>query len=256
MKKSILTLAFLIFAAGNSLAQQEGSITITSIPEDCWVRIDSVLVGKTPIFELPLAAGEHLIEVYPPEKGVWNIEEQIYRPIIHAGEESSIDVLFSSPVFINSVPYGANLFSDTTFFGVTPLYIGFEENQGNLFRLEKQGYKPYEFLLQENQAILARMEQGADYVEGMPNSRFLGFVSKKHLKSKFSLLALTVATHWASFYFKNKADDWHREYLTSSDPQDMQNAANKTQQFDTLSTVTLGASYVSLAGLIYMVIWK
>ena len=237
-------------------AQDKGRISITSQPENCWVRVDSVLIGKTPVIDLGLDAGQHLVEVYPPEKGVWNLEEQIYRPVIKAYEEIAINVIFSSPVFVNSVPYGAELFSDTTLFGVTPLYLAFEENQGRLFRLMKEGYKPYEFLLKENQSILARMERGDDYVEDMPNSQLFGFVSKKHLKSKFSLLALTVATHWASFYFKNKADDYHQQYLTSSDPREMQDAANKTQRFDTLSTITLAASYVSLTGLIYMVIWK
>ncbi len=248
----ILFFVLLSFAA----AQDKGTISIISEPEGCWVRIDSVLVGKTPIASLELDVGEHLVEVFPPEKGVWNIEERIYHSNIEAYRETSINVVFSSPVFVNSVPYGATLLSDTTIFGVTPLYIAFEDNQGKLFRLEKMGYKPYEFLLKENQSILARLEKGDDYVEDIPNEQLLGFVSKRHLKSKFSLLALTVATHWASFYFKNKADDAHDDYLAASNPQQKQNAQDRTQRFDTLSTITLGTSFVSLAGLIYMVIWK
>jgi hypothetical protein len=233
-----------------------GTISVVSEPESCWVRIDSVLVGKTPLNELDLEAGEHLVEVYPPQQGIWNLQERFFRPVIKAGEHTSLKVVFQPPVFINSIPYGAQLWSDTTRFGLTPLYIPFEENRGRLFKLLKEGYKPYEFILKENQSILARMERGKDYMDDESDPRLLGFVSKKHLKSKFTLLALTVATHWTSFYFKNKADDYHQEYLTSSDPQEIQEAWDKTQKYDTLSSITLGISYASLAGLIYMVIWK
>ena len=69
-------------------------------------------------------------------------------------------------------------------------------------------------------------------------------------------LALTVASHWASFYFKNKADDRFEQYEAAADPTLSQQYWDETQRFDLLSEVTLGISYASLAGFIYMVVWK
>ena len=237
-------------------SQEKGTISISSEPAGCWVKIDSVLVGKTPLDEFELDPGQHLIQVYPPNKGVWNLQEKIVDVSIRAGSNAPLNVVFSSPVFINSVPYGAQLFTENISMGFTPLYLPFEENAGKQFRLEKKGYRPYLFTLTSNQSIIAQLEGENGFVKDREKPRLLGFLPRTHLKSKFTLLAVSIAAHWASFYFKNIADQNYEKYQQTADPALMDQYWKQTQKYDKLSEVSLGVSFASLAGLIYFVIWK
>ncbi len=251
---SILMLPIFLFTT-LLLGQQKGTVTIVSKPEKCWVRIDSVLVGKTPIQQFSLAPGEHTIQVFPNNNGIWNVQERIFHLTIKAHHDTTIDALFSRPVYINSVPFGANLLYDSTNIGRTPLYIPFEENKGKQFELVKTGYKPYFFTLDTTHSIFARLEP-EEATTKVSKPQLLGFIPKRRLKSKFTLLALTVAAHWASFYFKNQADENFDRYNRTTNPKLMDRYWNRTRKFDRLSAISLGVSYASLAGLAYMVIWK
>ncbi len=246
----------LLFVINLLHANEKGTLTVASEPEQCWVRIDSVLVGKTPLRNLELPVGEHIVIVYPPQNGLWNIEEKTYNISISNDSPTDLNAVFRNPVFINTMPYGATLFSDTTNFGNTPLYLSFEENRGKSFRLIKNGYKPYEFRLTSPASILAELEQDANYRKETPKPQLLGLIRRSHLKSKFTLLAASVASSWASFILKNKANKNFDKYEASSDPVQIDKFWNNTKKYDRLSDITLGISYASLAGLIYMVIWK
>ncbi len=246
----------LLFVINFLYANDKGVLTVMSEPEQCWVRIDSVLVGKTPLENLELHVGDHTVTIYPPQKGLWNIEEKTYHISISKESPANLNAIFSNPVYINTMPFGATLFSDTTNYGNTPLYLPFEKNKGKSFRLVKNGYKPYEFRLTTPASILAELEQDANYSEEKAKPQLLGLIPRRHVKSKFTLLAVSVATHWASFYFKNRANNNFEKYEASSDPVQTEKFWNSTKKYDRLSDITLGISYASLAGLIYMVIWK
>lgn len=256
MKLPRLLLLLLAIISPALPAGDDGTISIISQPPACWVRIDSVLAGRTPLECFPLNPGVHTIQVYPPEQGIWNLQEKVFEVTIAAQQDTVLEVVFSAPVYINSVPYGAQLLGDAGLLGITPLYLPFEENQGKQFRLEKSGYKPYRFSLNSRESVLAYLEKDKKYPAVDNNPEFLGFISKKHLKSKFSLLALSVASHWASFYFKNLADSNYDNYRQSADPARIDYYWDRTKKFDRYSEISLAVSYASLAGLMYLVIWK
>lgn len=254
----LLRLILLLFAGflPAILAAESGTISIISRPPGCWVRIDSVLAGKTPLECFPLNPGTHTLQVYPPDQGIWNLQEKVFEITIQAQEDTVLEVVFSAPVFINSVPYGAQLSGEAGLLGITPLYLPFEENRGKQFRLEKAGYKPYRFSLNSREPVLAYLEKDKKYAVSNHTEELFGLISKKHLKSKFSLLALSVASHWASFYFKNLADSNYENYRQSADPVRIEYYWDRTKKFDRYSEISLAVSYASLAGLIYLVIWK
>lgn len=236
---------------------QNGKISINSSPTESWVRIDSVLVGKTPLTDIQVEAGSHLIDISPPKGGIWNYEDKHLKISISENQDTTFNIIFSKPVFINSVPYGAHLKSDQEYIGITPLYLPFENNQGTSFEIIKEGYEPYIFVLNTPDPILAKLKKNEGYIELQKKKpQLFGLVPKKHVKSKFTLLAVTVATHWASFYFKNVADDRFDKYLKTADPQLMNKYWDETHKYDRLSEITLGVSYTALAGLIYLVIWN
>lgn len=254
----LLPVYLFLFVSTIGMAQEPrfGSISVSSQPVECWVKVDSLLVGKTPLSSHQVAPGRHLVQVFPPQSGIWNLQERTYEINLSAGEDTSIVALFSKPVLINSIPYGAYLFADTTRLGMTPVYIPFAEYRGQTLLLRKPGFKDYTFTLSKEQSLLARLEGNPDAPENREKPQLLGFIPRTHLKSKFTLLAITAATHWASFYFKNVADSNYDKYRRTADPQQREQFWNRTQKFDRFSEISLGVSYASLAGLIYMIIWK
>ncbi len=254
--KAILKWNLFILLFVQTIFAQNGKISINSSQAGSWVRIDSILIGKTPLTEIQIEPGEHQIHIAPPKSGIWNYEDKYFEIFIRENQDTTVNIHFSKPVFINSIPYGAHLKSEQEYIGITPLYLPFENNQGNSFQMIKEGFEPYHFVLAEPEPILAKLQKKEGYVkQEKKKPQLFGFLPKKHVKSKFTLLALTVATHWASFYFKNVADEKYNDYLQTADPQLMDKYWDQTRKYDRLSEITLGVSYVSLAGLIYLVIW-
>ena len=250
--KWIVLLLFLVQFA----MAQNGRVSIQSSPSDSWVRIDSILVGKTPLSDIQLQPGTHLIHIAPPKGGVWNYEDKYVEINLSANQDTTLTVTFQKPVYINSVPYGAHLKSETEHIGITPLYLPFEANHGSTFKLIKEGFEPYSFVLDKPDPIMAWLQKKEGYVEPEKKKpQLLGFLPKQNVKSKFTLLALTVATHWASFYFKNVADDKYDNYKNTADPELMDKYWDETRKYDRLSDISLGVSYAALTGLIYMVVW-
>jgi hypothetical protein len=236
---------------------QNGKISVTSSPSGSWIRVDSILVGKTPIMDIQVQAGEHTIDVAPPKGGVWNYEDKHFEVFIKEDQDTTLNISFAKPVFINSNPYGAHLKTDRDYIGITPLYLSFDNNRGTSFEIVKEGYEPFKFVLDTPDPIHAKLKKSKGYIEQQREKpQLLGLLPKKHVKSKFTLLAVTVATHWASFYFKNVADEKYDKYLQTADPQLMDKYWDETRKYDRISEITLGVSYTALAGLIYLVIWK
>lgn len=256
MKYRIWSILIGLLISFSLFSQEKGSISVSSDPVGCWVRVDSILVGKTPLNNFALAAGSHVIQVYPPNNGVWNLQERVLEVSVISNQDTPLKVVFSSPVFINSIPYGAQLFNNETPLGFAPLYLSFEENKGKRFRLEKEGYKPFAFTLTSNESIIAELEKASNFKDEKERARLLGFIPKRNLKSKFTLLAISIATNWASFYFKNVADNNFERYQQTADPRLMDHYWKQTQKYDRFSEIALGVSVASLAGLIYFVIWK
>jgi len=254
--KTIFKLNLLILLLVQPVLAQNAKISISSRPSQSWVRIDSILVGRTPLTDIQVDAGYHLIHVAPPKGGVWNYEDKYVEVAVAENQDTTLSIMFDRPVFINSIPYGAHLKTDYEHIGITPLYVPFESNSGASFQIIKEGYEPYHFVLDKPQPIIAKLKRKEGYTEQEKKKpSFFGLMPKKHVKSKFTLLALTVATHWTSFYLKNLADQKYDDYLRTADPQLMNKYWDETRKYDRLSEISLGVSYVALTGLIYMVIW-
>jgi hypothetical protein len=248
-------LLIIVFAT-QLFSQTSSKLSIFSQPKGCWVRIDSVLVGKTPLLELELLPGRHIVLVYPPQNGIWNIENQQYSIEVKPGQSKTLQAVFQPQVYINTSPYGAAIYSDTAFIGKTPIYLPFEKVRGKSFTIQKDGYKPQSFIIDTPLPRFFQLEKDKSFIAEKHKPDFLGVIPKQHLKSKFTLLALSVVSHWTAFYLKNIADDNFRNYQRATDQQNIKRYWDQTQKYDRLSDISLGISYASLAGLIYLVVWK
>jgi hypothetical protein len=238
-------------------SQEEATfISIYSSPSKIQIRLNSVILGTTPMERISIKPGSHLIEAVANNPGIWNHTNVIKRFNIYAGQDTTIFIQFTRGVKINSLPFNAKLISDKGLLGSTPLTIPFEENLGKEFHLEKPGYKTYTFLLEDPQSKLFTMQKIELKSSSDESQSFTHSLFRTRTKSKFLFLTGTVAAHWLAFYFKNLADDNFEKYLTTGNPNLMSKYWNNTQKFDRYSNISLGISYAFLGGLIYTVLWR
>ncbi|RMF61023.1 MAG: hypothetical protein D6743_14080, partial [Calditrichaeota bacterium] len=189
-------------------------------------------------------------------EGEWSLSEKDFQVRIAPGDTTRLQVTFRPPVLINSVPYGAEVWADSMLLGTTPCYLQFETFRGRLLQFRKTGFTTAELHLVDDHPITVFLKAtDVTAAAQVHKPRLLGFLPRERIKSKFALLALTVGTHWAAFYFKNIADSHYEKYLHTADPRLIRHHWKATRKYDRLSDASLLVSYLSLSGLIYMVIW-
>jgi hypothetical protein len=253
--KNLIIIITLIFCFSGFTQSRTSLLSIHSNPDSIDIRLDSVLIGKTPLEKLEIKPGSHLIEVVSPDPGLWNSNNQIIRFSVPAESDTTIIVKLMHPVKINSIPYHAELFQDYSSLGSTPVTIMFEQYRGKELRLEKNGFETKTFTLSEPKSFLFKLEPIKLAKVDEESGSFMHSMLHTKMKSKFLLLTGTVVTNWLAFYLKNLADENYEKYQTTGNPQLMNTYWNKTQKYDRLSDISIGISYAFLGGLIFTVIW-
>ncbi|MFZ0391222.1 MAG: PEGA domain-containing protein [Calditrichia bacterium] len=244
-------LAFICLTVLTASAEDMAVITLNTTPPGVRVRLDSVLVGTSPLRQYPVQPGNHRLEVLSPFTGLWNIQNIVKEFSIKSGHDTTIHIRFPHPVKINSVPYNASLMHNHSELGRTPLTIPFENNQGKEFRLEKKGYQSRQFTLNSHSPVLLTLQPLDPDIATDKSANFTHKLMHTKLRTKFLFLTGTVATHWLAFYIKNVADDKYNRYSATSNPALMNKYWDETRKFDRYSDITLGVSYVLLSGLLY-----
>ncbi|HFE63220.1 MAG TPA: hypothetical protein ENK14_02245 [Caldithrix sp.] len=254
--KIIAILCIMLIAASVSAGEKTAQVSIFSKPTNVSIRLDSVIIGRTPLTGLKVKPGTHRAEALAPDDGLWNESNQVKIFSVKAGQDIILRFRFGKTVSINSIPYQAHLFWNNQKLGLTPLFLPFEENRGKRFRLEKKGFRSLTFKLERQQPYIYKLEpltlsQPEDEHISLARSLF-----HKRLKSKVLLLGGSVIAHWLAFYLKNIADDNYNRYISASDPRLINKYWNNTQKYDRYSDISLGISYALLGGLIYMVVLR
>lgn len=255
MKKLIL-IAIILSAFIANAQENTAKITIYAIPDQVQVRVNSVLVGKTPIIDYEVESGYNIIEAISDETGIWNNHNIIQEIFIAAGRDTTIHIKFPKMVKINSIPFDAKLMVNDQFMGVTPVSVDFDRYRGKEFLIEKTNYKSFRFFLEDPKSKLYTLEPLDIAALEEENTSFTYGLFHSRMKTKFLFLSGTVVTHWLAFYFKNLADSNFEKYTNTGNPALMQKYWNNTQRYDRWSDITLGVSYAFLGGLIYTVLWR
>jgi len=235
-------------------AQEETAhITIYSSLKNIRIRLNSILIGETPIEKLAIKPGHYTIEAISNEEGLWNTSNVSKDIFITTGQDTSIFMQFPNMVKINSVPFHAKLLQENNFLGLTPASVDYETYRGKTFTLEKSGFKSQSFVLKRTDPRMFTLEP-LKISAAEENNSFSYSLIHSRLKTKFVFLTGTVITHWLAFYFKNVADDNFEKYNMTGNPALIKKYWDNTQKYDRWSDISLGVSYVLLGGLIYTVI--
>jgi hypothetical protein len=256
MMKTIIILSLLLQATLLWSQQDSAQLSILATPQNVEVRLNSVVLGSTPLLNLQLSPGIYQLEAIAVEPGMWyntNISKEIQ---LHSGQDTTIYFQFPIMVKINSIPFHSQLLHENHLIGLTPIFIDFDKFQGKELSLENTGYKSSHFILTTSQSQLVTLEPIKLTEYGEENNSFTYSLFHTRIKSKFLFLTGSVVSHWLAFYFKNLADDNYSRYMTTGNPQLMQRYWDNTQKYDRWSDISLGVSYACLGGLIYTVLWR
>ena len=154
---AIATLIFVVLSVAYSPRSSSGNgiLTIRTEPEDLAVLIDDAVLGKTPLENISIKSGQHLVSIGD------NWKEQI---LIAKGYESVIIRNFSygvkmatgysigyevvgnifgkpTQLVITSTPSNSNVFQGETTLGSTPLLITKDQFTDQPLRIVKDGYE-------------------------------------------------------------------------------------------------------------------
>ncbi len=256
MKNIWVVILFSLVSISGWSQENPVCLSIFSVPSGVQIRLNSVLIGNTPLTKLSVKPGKYSIEAVARDAGIWNMRNVQQEVFIEGGGDTSITIQFPRLIKINSIPFHAKLLQDNHLVGLTPVVVDLKTYRGKDFTLEKTGYETTRFTLTDQSPppfVMQPLDQTALKLE---RHSFTHDLFHSRFRTKFLFVTGTVVTHWMSFYFKNLADDNYDKYLTTANPALMNKYWDNTQKYDQLSEFTLGISYAFLGGLIYTVLWR
>lgn len=247
----IFQLSYLVVCWSQS---ESAHLSVFSTPQNITVRLNSIILGTTPLQDIYVEPGKYQIEAIVTKPGIWYNHNIVKEIQLRAGQDTTIYFQIPSLVKINSIPFHARLLQENHFIGLTPLFIDFNQFQGKELSLEKTGFKSVRFVLSSDRPQVYTLDPIVLAVSSEEHHSFLNSLFRSRLKTKFILLGGTVASHWLAFYFKNLADVNYNSYLKTGNPQQMQKYWDNTQKYDRWSDISIAVSYTFLGGLIYTVL--
>ncbi len=261
--KRLCVLALLICGTGSLLmaaepgdstaAQRADSsgfsvLTVESALPGVRVFVDSTLVGETPVGEIRISAGTHVLRFVHPDYRNWLHAVLVDTVAVHPGDRVHEVAAFPSVLSVNSEPYAASVVWNDSVIGETPLRLAHPPASGSL-SVSKPGYDtatvtlpsaggdldvrlhPFEFPAGGEEASLAANGSGA------PLPMYL-------------TAGVTIVGGIAAAYFKIQADDHYQDYLQTNNAAEL----DQVHHLDLLAGVSLAVSQVGFLSLAYFLL--
>lgn len=144
---------------------------------------------------------------------------------------------FQDEMLIDSNPQDAKVFSGDSLLGYTPLFLS---QKFDKLVLSKDGFAEKEILVDQQKK---QMQVSLDFIGELKKESFFDKSISKILFGSMIVLGVTTA------YYKIKADNNYEEYLRTGDIK----FKNRTDQYDLISGITLGAAQINFGYLIYKI---
>ena len=211
------------------------------------VYFDTLLLGITPLEEIQINEGVHLLRCVHPEKKSWLFPTIVETIIVHASEHIRRTTVFPFIYYISSEPYGASIRYNDSIVGVTPFYLSSSSNK-NFVTISKEGYDDVILPLGgEARALHATLPSRLRGMLG-ETSPILTKEQSKSLIPIYITSGTAIVSGMAAAYFKIKADTHYDFYHQSGNPSDL----DRVHQYDTISGIALVTSEASIILLSYL----
>lgn len=246
--KFILFTCYLLTFNQLSVAQNGKSfLSLESNIVGANVYLNTKLLGKTPIYEIPVSPGSHeLMLIYPEEKS-WN--QSVYKESIsvHDGDFIKRYIELDYIFIINSTPSNAEVYHNDSLLGTTPLAF-YTKIKEPLIKIAKHQYE----------SSLLKLDGTSSYyevylVKKSQETSKADYIKLPHLRTEVYLAGGGAVVFGATAaLLKVKADQHYKNYRNTGDS----NELSKVKKFDKLSGISLFLCEISNALLIYLLLMR
>jgi hypothetical protein len=209
--------------------------------DDLLVTLDGDSVGVTPLQELSIKAGQHLLVVQGPFQLRWHTQN--WQQSIHAvgGQHYRFKVSFPKMYIINTIPFGADVFANGKKLGVTPLTVFASPDSLVTIQVSKTNFKTKTLQLGENEEGEVRIY--LEYMDGWLEQRNRkNLEHQKNLRWKrrglYSSIAFSALAGLSTIYFRDRANEEYATYIRAGSPADMQHYYDRTKYYDKVAGIS------------------
>lgn len=244
----ILLIGLLIITNQLSIAQnKESLLSVESNIIGANVYLNTKLLGKTPIQNIPVPTGpSELMLIYPDEKS-WNQsvhKESIY---INSGDIVKRYIELDYIFIINSSPSNAEVYYNDSLIGLTPTVFYTRFNEPIIRIVKNQFESSYLKLDQRN------IYYEVPLIKKSSNFDDNNFIKVPHLRTEVYIAGgSAILFGSAAALLKVKADQHYKNYRNTGD----MNELSKVKKLDKLSGISLFLTEISNAFLIYLLLMK
>lgn len=234
-------------AANDSLA----SISIVTTPVGADIYVDTVFIGKSPLRNVSMAKGRHLLKAYYPSVFSWNPRIVVDSMEVVEGANPEKQVLMGTYLRVHTDPAGSTVTVGGGIAGSTPLYLQSPGIlQENLF-ISKPGFDTLVVPVGEQNAgyIRARLNPKA----GLPRGTVPGVASGSPTTDHWLTYAsggTMIGSGVLSAYLKDRANKEFDRYMISKDP----GSLSLTRKLDKGAAAALVVSQISFVILAYILL--
>jgi hypothetical protein len=214
-------------------------MNISSEYDSLDIFLDGEKIGKTPLHNFPVVTGSHRITVLSPYWPSWNQPNFQDTFVALPGKTYQFNAAFVRNIFVNSIPFDANVYINGELLGKTPLYITMNGN--TQIRMEKEGYhsvttdlaKAYEFSLLVTLEPQQEWFQAKEKREKMIKSKI-----KRKRNLLFASIGLATVSALLSVHYRNERNDALNNSSHAADPSQKENYRDQAKQYENLQDLS------------------
>ncbi len=240
----VMLIASFLFIFPSLLQGQELSyLKVTTDSAGILILCDGKMLGATPLPVISLLAGEHQIVALNPKRFAWGNPDWSRQLNFPPAETLIVAPRFLRQVFIQTEPYGAEVYANEAWQGTTPLILLLDDTTAYQIMVKKNGYET-QFLQfdpsRTNTLKLQLTKRSFDAAQ----TRFKSVKQTAQIRQRrltYGLWGLSILAGLATVYFKDQADEKYQRYLQAGSLKDMNRYFNDAKRFDCYSNISLGS---------------
>jgi hypothetical protein len=207
------------------------------------------LIGTTPLENVSIEPGFHLLQYTPAGINSWSPAALSESVFIAAGDSLRRDIELPSQFFISSEPYGAAVMNGDSVLAYTPAILWLHSDVKTLC-MRKSGYDDMEILVTRSYPDIHAVLTQNQEIDPVQQSMEIVKSSGRSNLSIYATASVAVVSGVVAALSKIKADKYYDDYRATGNEGNI----SKIHSFDRISGISMAIEEVSLAALAYFLL--
>ncbi len=232
-----------------------GRLSIETSSPGYEVFVNGVSVGRTPVEDLTVGAGEVEVLIRTNESQSWAAPDWVKNIPVAAGDTLFIEAEIQRNYQIRSKPFGARVLANGFELGTTPFVFSIPDTATRTLQIAKPGFTASEIVCSPETPSLRMVELRPinDFREAQI-ARLQESLRGKKAKRKrnaYLLAGVSFASALSAILLKQKADNLFDEYNATAEPNHADALFNRTKRFDRYAAASYGVFQISFGAGFY-----